>query len=276
MLQLGALLSEGPDSGDYAEAASLLSGVLAFAQRHQFVDFHDVIVVARDGLSRVAGELGRLGEQETIQRAVKRGGAKALIALGKASPEGVADAVELALIGAGPSPSTFDLLVCGEYSILGGKAEAGAELIQQAVALGGRNHFYFKSLGWALLSAGRHEEAAAAFTQALAGQEEWPPGTPAEADPDHWTAAYFLDRVNEQQYTDRWRKDARNGEKFACFPWFYVGQRREIEGKTTEAAAAYRKSVELGRLPDAHYASNWAAYRLKMLVGDQAASAPAP
>jgi len=47
----------------------------------------------------------------------------------------------------------------------------------------------------------------------------------------------------------------------------------EIEGKRDEAIAVYEKSVELGKLPDAHNIHNWSAYRLRVLTGT--ASTPA-
>ena len=138
-------------------------------------------------------------------------------------------------------------------------------MTQQAIDAGGQDHWYYKSLGWALAGAGRSDEAKAAFTKSLEGFESWSPEPPANADIDRWTAAYFLDLVTQEQYTQRWRND----EKFACFVWFYVGQRAEIDGRVDDAIAAYENAVELGQLPSAHHTANFAAYRLRVLTGEE-------
>jgi predicted TPR repeat methyltransferase len=82
----------------------------------------------------------------------------------------------------------------------------------------------------------------------------------AKADVDAWTAAYFLDRVTEEQYTQRW--DATN---FAAMTWFYVGSRSEVEGRADAARAAYRKSFALAAPVGGNLAGNWAGYRLDLL-----------
>ena len=84
----------------------------------------------------------------------------------------------------------------------------------------------------------------------------------------HWTAAYFLDVVSEQQYTERWRNDGRHKEKYACSSWFHIGHRAEIEGRIEDAIAAYESAVELGKLPNAYFTANFAAYRLRVLTGE--------
>ncbi len=190
-----------------------------------------------------------------------------LIALIRESPQGVARGVELAL-NMEPPDIPADLLPYGECLLLAGQSDRAVRAIQLAIAFGGQKHYYHKSLGWALARSGRMEEARAAFKVVIGSLDAWPPAAEAVADPDHWTAAYFLDLVTQDQYAERWRKDARFAEKFACFPWFYIAQRMEMEDKPEEAITAYRKSVELGELPLAHPLKHWSAYRLHVLTGE--------
>ncbi len=69
------------------------------------------------------------------------------------------------------------------------------------------------------------------------------------------------------------RQDEKFKERSAFFPWFYSAQRMEIEGKRDDVIAAYHSSVELGKLPYAHYLHNWLAYRLHVLTGEPLGSA---
>jgi len=171
--------------------------------------------------------------------------------------------------------SALDTLTFSELLILGGQCSKAVENARQTIDKGAKHPCFFKSLGCALLACGKRDEAEASFKLALAYLESWRPTLPLEADPDEWTAAYFLDLVPEQAYTDRWLMD----DKFACFPWFYIAQRMEIEGKKEAAIEAYKKSVELGKLPDAHHIRFWSEYRLGVLTGTvkppTTASAPA-
>ncbi len=190
----------------------------------------------------------------------------------KESPEGVSRAVDAARaadLGSGSLPP-LQQLIYAEHLILGGEMKPAVEVISEAIDREGTAsasvpRCFYKSLGWALMGAGDKEEADLAFRAALGGLEEWSPAPPLQADPDQWVAAYFLDLTTAEQFASRWREHTRFRERFACFPWFYIGQRMEIEGRREEAVAAYRKCVELGRLPDAHHASHWAAYRLAVL-----------
>jgi len=194
-----------------------------------------------------------------------------LIALARTSADDVATAVATAestdIDDAQLKP--LDLLVCGEYRILGGDAEGAAKAIEAAIRRGGGENWYQKSLGWALLQAGRPAEAKQAFAKAAGNAGAWKRRPVVNASPDAWTAAYFLDLVSEAEYTNNQARDA----SYACFPWFYVGQRMEIEGERDKAIAAYRKSVELGERSGAHYVRHWSAYRLRVLTG--AARTPA-
>ena len=78
----------------------------------------------------------------------------------------------------------------------------------------------------------------------------------ADADPDEWTAAYLLSHVTQEQYTAHF-----NQSPNASFPWFYVGQLMEIQGKLDAAVLAYQKAMSLG----SHHTRHWAAYRLQSL-----------
>jgi eukaryotic-like serine/threonine-protein kinase len=210
-----------------------------------------------------------------LDEALGRVGVGELIALSKQSPEGVAEAVARArsidLTDAALDP--FTRLIYAEYRMLNGDFEAAAAAIQRALDEGaGRTYqkqAFFKSLGWALLGCGRRPEAQAAFEQAV----DHVPVRNAEGlrheCPDPWTAAYFLDLVTVEQYTGRWQHDVLCGRSLACFPWFYVGMRMELEHRTDEARAAYRRCVELGSAPNAHHTAHWAAYRLGRLTEPQ-------
>jgi hypothetical protein len=118
--------------------------------------------------------------------------------------------------------------------------------------------YYYKSLGWALLAGGgESEQATAALRNALGDESRWKAASlPADADPDEWTAAYLLSRVTQEQYTSRFSQSPN-----ASFPWFYVGQLMEIQGKRDAAALAYQKATGLGT----HHTRYWAAYRLQNL-----------
>jgi serine/threonine protein kinase/Tfp pilus assembly protein PilF len=194
-----------------------------------------------------------------------------LLAWGRESPQGVARAVEKARSTDLEAVSLTPLkrLVYGEYLVLGGEAQKGAGAIRRAIdeaaAKGKVPPFYYKSLGWALLSGGHRDEAAEAFGKALPAAIAGRPATqPAGADPDEWTAAYFLDRISQEQFTARWGQT-----KAAALAWFYVGHRLEIEGHPEDAMAAYRKSVAPAASAGGQQSGNWAAYRLDVLTKGQ-------
>lgn len=190
-----------------------------------------------------------------------------LVALGKRSPAGVAEAVALARaarlddVAARP----FTLLIYGEYLGLGGDYERAAAVVQQAIGAGGREASFYKSLGWALLGCGRVAEARAAFEQAVpVGRRD--PDLLARQCPDPTTAAYFLDLISETAYTAHWADIVLLGTRYAPFPWFYVGLRQELAGDLAAARAAYGRCVELGQQPQSHHTAHWAAYRLERLL----------
>jgi hypothetical protein len=75
------------------------------------------------------------------------------------------------------------------------------------------------------------------------------------------TAAYFLDLISEAKYANHLHAD----ERMACFPWFYVAQRKEIEGDQAAAIASYRICIAAGQDESAHATRALAKWRLKQL-----------
>ena len=149
----------------------------------------------------------------------------------------------------------------GEHLILGGEPSRAVAAIRQALdeanKAGAVPPYYYKSLGWALLAGGESEQATAALSQVSGDESRWKAASPpADADPDQWTAAYFLSRVTQEQYTSHFTQSPN-----ASFPWFYVGQLMEIQGKRDAAVLAYQKAIGLGT----HHTRHWAAYRLQSL-----------
>lgn len=190
--------------------------------------------------------------------------------LARASGDGVAKAIAIAASADihNGTLAPIELLICGEYSLLGGQKDRAIASIKKAIEQGGKEPYYHKSLGWALLSAGNAAEAKKAFQTAIKGMGDWSDKNAVAANIDGWTAAYFLDLVSPQEYAIRWQ----NETYIAGLPWFYIGQRMEIEGNKDHAIKAYRKSIELGKHNNAHYISNWAAYRVNVLT--KASSGP--
>lgn len=162
------------------------------------------------------------------------------------------------------TPQPMDSLVLGELRLTAGKRDVAEAAIRAGIQRGGIQHYFYKSLGWCLLAQGKDEEARQAFEEALNDHRSGD-GTYdlAKADPDHMTAAYFLDLISEQQYAEHLAADKR----MACFPWFYVGQRREIEGEPDAAIAAYERCVELAT-DGAHSVHALARWRLRKLQAE--------
>jgi len=197
----------------------------------------------------------------------------ALIKKRSVNTDGVVQAVAIASqIDIEAELTPLQRLVHGEILLVGNEPQRALKQIRRAIDSGGNLHYYYKSLGWALYVLGERDAAKEAFQQTLKSIGRFIDARES-ADPDHWTAAYFLDQIGEDEYASRWRKDNRYGETFACFPWFYIGLRAEADGRKSDAVRAYRKCVELGHLPDAHHNSNLAAYRLQVL--GETAEAPA-
>ena len=142
-----------------------------------------------------------------------------------------------------------------------GETDSAIEMIRAAIDRG-RQPFMYKTLGVALAVRGDGKDAAAAFKAALQNRSTSDGELNLDAtDPDALTAAYFLDLITEERYVDH----LRNSEKFACLPWFYVGQRREIEDDDDAAIVAYEKCVELGQPGTSHPVRTLARWRLKKL-----------
>ncbi len=172
--------------------------------------------------------------------------------------------LQLPVLYPGDSPGALmeaQLLLCRHGS------EQALALIQTLVDSGDDSAESLNTLAWALLQVGRIEAAHSVFRAVVAHLGDWSPEPPSNAFIQHWTAAYFLDMVTDEQFVARYTNHASLGNQYACWPWFYIGQRLEIEGKLEQAIAAYRKSVELGKLLGAHYIHNWSAYRLGVLTG---------
>jgi serine/threonine protein kinase/tetratricopeptide (TPR) repeat protein len=236
----------------------------------------------RSGLSAVLRKRGHVHEADEIYRELlgRWGSLGAeLVILGKRSVEGVAEAVELARRTDTHTTAIepYSRLILGAYLLLGDHPQGAVEVIQRAIEDSGYKvrkatvHWYYFHLGRALLSAGRADEARAAFNRALDGFETWAPTPSVRAMPDQWSAAYFLDLVSREQYTRRWENSSAITVQLDCMPWFYVGQRAEIEGRIEDAISAYQRAVELGeqsiRIPD--MTAHFAAYRLQVLTGDR-------
>jgi serine/threonine protein kinase/Flp pilus assembly protein TadD len=183
-----------------------------------------------------------------------------------------------------------DLLVCGELLLLGGNFERASEAFAEAIGRGGKDSSYYTSLGWALLRAGKKEEAVAALSTALEGLDH--DQLAAKGEPHHWTAAYLLGRVSENDYIQHWRQHPIYGSRIQSLPWFYIGQKAEADGNVQRAASAYRSSVETGAdnwqgdIADellmagvgfiSDISGTWAAYRLTELPGGQQPAAKQP
>jgi hypothetical protein len=81
------------------------------------------------------------------------------------------------------------------------------------------------------------------------------------ADPDQMTLLYIRDRITEQVYVEHFASDSR----LACFPWFFIGRRCEIEGKQDTAIEAYERCLDLGEDDNPHAVWAVAEWRLRKL-----------
>lgn len=126
---------------------------------------------------------------------------------------------------------------------MAGDPQSAEVAIRTVFQKGKVRYYFYKSLGWCLLAQHKSEDARKAFEEVLKDRRR-EDGTYnlEKANPDQITAAYFLDAVTEQAYIAHLASDKR----LACFPWFYVAQRREIEGNRDAAVKAYERCIELG------------------------------
>ena len=170
----------------------------------------------------------------------------ALALLRKTDKETVGALIEIALAdNRRDFPTALDELGFGELCQLGGNSKKAESGLREAISRAEKPaDYYFKSLGLSLLAQGKTKEARQAFQDALKDQRRDDGKYDLEkASPDGLTVAYFLDLISEEQYVNRLAND----EKLACFPWFFIGQRREIEGKRDAAIKAYERCVDLDK-----------------------------
>jgi tetratricopeptide (TPR) repeat protein len=158
--------------------------------------------------------------------------------------------------------NTLDAVVVGELKLIAGDYESAERALRSAIARGNTNPYAYKSLGWCLRAQGKNADAKEAFERVLESRRsESGKYNLNSADSAHMTAAYSLDVIAEEQYAAHFAGDNR----MACFPWLYIGQRREFEGNTQAAIAAYQKCNELGNHKTAHSNVALARYRLARL-----------
>jgi tetratricopeptide (TPR) repeat protein len=162
----------------------------------------------------------------------------------------------------GKARAPIDRVVVGELRLLGGDPIGAEAAIRAGMEAPNPPPFMYKSLGLALLAQGKQQEASAEFRKALEALQQ-PDGAfdLKGADNIQLTAAYFLDLVAENEYVAAVKDDA----ALACYPWFYVGQRKELQGDRDGALAAYRQSVELGNSDAAEKTVALAKWRLTEL-----------
>ncbi len=235
----------------YHAAIELLEGLVL--QHPQAAAYEQQLALAWDRLDEIE-------ENRTVAD---------VVIVGKSSLSGVKQAIAAARavdVEADSGNAVSDL-VYAEYLALSGDFERSATLAQRAIRRGGRDCWYYKSLGWALYGAGRMKEAIAAFQQAIEAADETGANRLIDLHPDALTAAYFLDLITRQEFTDRLARDMMTGAKLACYPWFYVGLRMELSGDREAALAAYHQCIALGQGPSAHHTVVWASYRLSVLEG---------
>jgi WD40 repeat protein len=165
----------------------------------------------------------------------------------------------------------YNLTAVGDIRMAAGDAPAAEEAYRLPLGVGATHpYWYYLSLGWCLLAQNQNEKAQQAFEQCLHSLRQ-PDGAfnLAQADIDQLTAAYFLDLISEQEFLDH--AGSRN---HVSFSWFIIGQRREIEGKVTEAISAYDRSIEAG-VETPHQWVTFSRWRLIKLRDAQKNSAPA-
>ncbi len=157
------------------------------------------------------------------------------------------------------TPKPIDAAVLGDLRMVADQAAAAERAYRSAITGGETRLFIHKGLGLCLLAQRKADESKKAFEQALHDRPRDGEGFNLKgANPDEMTAAYFLDLITEDRYVEHLAHD----QRFACFPWFYVGQRREIEGKQDAAISAYERCIELGEDGTAHPVRSLARWRL--------------
>jgi hypothetical protein len=188
--------------------------------------------------------------------------------LGEMNSPDVSRAVEAA-------PELFDVVDLDELSY------ADRSLLGQALVLGGHydegwtamasaaeevtpgNHAYGQWLwwqpAWAAWWAGdrkRLQEATRIVLTDAAGRE-----LPRDAwDYSQWLAAWLLGKVSDSEFVDYCGADRMKTDDAQ----FFIGEKLLRAGKPEEAAAAYRRSIDLAKQSGDTWAANWSRYRLEI------------
>jgi hypothetical protein len=300
-LRLGLLLSRGEDEDEYKEAIELLTSSLevfmnrlaplSWLRRDAANGLRDLYspqkldlpfqLASLDELVAETASLPKVAKQEETIPTEVFTEERSLNSLGRESPAGVAEAVRRAKVMDIHDTSmnadelnSNQLLVCGEYRLLGDDFKPAVDAIELAIERGGSQHFFFKSLGWANLRAKETAKSEMALGKSLVGygihhddESNVVLKKLHSADVDIWTAAYLLRLITKEAYVAHWSRSSTSRDRgFGSFVWFYVGQLMEAEGDQHGAIEAYLSSVELGKDSN-HHIKHWAAYRLLQLNG---------
>jgi tetratricopeptide (TPR) repeat protein len=129
----------------------------------------------------------------------------------------------------------FEMCFVGELRLLAGRPDEAVTLIERAIAAGGMEFFYQKSLGWALLATGKKKEGLQALEKALGDVQ------PEKADLDQLVAAYFLSKIDDSKFVDLARPLSKKG---AAFAWYYIGHKRALDGEASAAKAAFESALK--------------------------------
>jgi serine/threonine protein kinase len=165
----------------------------------------------------------------------------------------------------------FDRFVVGDLRLLAGdpeSAEAAFRAGMEGVDVLPAGPYW--RLGLALLAQGKSKEATDAFREALTTYRQVD-GTYMldAADLDEITAAYFLDVISQENFVAAFQ----DKKVEASIPWFFIGQRMELEGDRESAIAAYKRSVEFEDETNQSWNHRLSRWRLVEL-GEIAADAP--
>ena len=234
-------------------------------EKHRKVlgDDHPLTMNSLKNLFNAYSEAGRREEAAELTEQLLQDGWVALaFRFSKPVPD-IVDKIVSSAVRRENARNPIDALILGELRLVAGRLDLAEVAIRAAIERGGIANYYQKSLGWCLLAQGKDGEARKAFHEALKDLRR-DDGTYdlEKADSDQLTAAYFLNIISEREYVTRVTVDT----KFGYFPWFYVGQRREIEGKKAAAIEAYKRCVESGTAENGSSVYALARWRYHKLV----------
>jgi tetratricopeptide (TPR) repeat protein len=234
----------------------------AFTTFRQLYDgSHHALSAAMYGITKLRAFDPAVARQSVALAIASKRYFAALTACGNAGMESTNDLIDAAVAeNIDQLPPGFERVVVGELNLLAGDPDKAIRAIRSGLETGDPAWpFALKSLGIALLAAGQPAEAKQAFQDALAAQRQEDGSYDlSQADIVVKTAAYFLDVLSEEAYATSVEVTGPQG----CFPWFYIGQRKEIEHDLPAAIAAYNRSVELGDRPDADHLVALSRWRL--------------